>query len=125
MWFKNKDTRAKYKFLKNVILTLDKKNWSTKELQYIYNEYKIFLKKIGVDEISALRTGEIFLGKYCNVDFNDVNDVRDLVYKCCEAMEEITPNVCTAIIGALVKLSLASINGEKLDFNDFKEERLE
>ena len=122
MWFKNKDTRAKYKFLKNVILTLDKKNWSTKELQYIYNEYKIFLKRINVDELAALRTGEIFLGKYCNVDYKDANDVRDLTYKCIEAMDEITPNVCTAIIGALVKLSLAEIEG-KYDYQKLKEEQ--
>lgn len=122
---KKKDSNYEYEYLKNVVLILDKESWSTKDLTYIYQEYLKYLKKIKVDELTALRAGEVLLGKYCEVDYN-INNVKDLIWKLLnqlnESGQDYWPYICTAIIGTIVKISLAEINNEQLDFNSIKEE---
>lgn len=116
------ERRHIYKFLKLVIKQSHKDLWTEFNLRLIDKEFKKFMKKLKIDEIIALRTGEIFLGKYCEVDLKDINDVKDLVSKCCNAIDEISPHVCIVIVGALVRLALSEIDG-KHDINEFKEEQ--
>ena len=121
---KKKELNYEYEYLKNVVLILDKESWSTKDLTYIYQEYLKYLKKIKVDELTALRAGEVLLGKYCEVDYN-INNVKDLIWKLLNQLSESSQDywpICIAIIGTIVKISLAEINNEQLDFNNIKEE---
>lgn len=116
------EKRFKYKFLKNVILRLDKHSWTEEDLRFIDNEFKKFIKRIKVEEIAALRSGEMFLGKYCEVDLSNIDDVRDLIYKCCDSIDQISSDVCIVIVGALTRLALSEIDG-KYNVNEIKEEQ--
>ena len=111
--------RQEYKFLKAVILRLRKETWDKTDLDYIESKFDYFIRKTKLDKIDLLRKGEVMLGEYCEVDLSNIQDVRDLIYKCIVNIDEISSPICIAIIAALNTLALSEING-KIDFKDIE-----
>lgn len=99
--------KYEYDFLKKVILRLKKKEWNRQDLKFIYTQFKIFIEKINVDEASVLRFGEVLLGQYCNVDYSNIQNVRQNIEIILDT-DELTTTVSTVIIAAIVLLSLAA-----------------
>ena len=121
--FKSNFQRYEYKFLKNVLNLYKKEVWTDKELRVIDSEFNKFTKRTKLDSIAILRKGEVMLGEYCDVDMTDIQDVRDLIYKCLDNMEDISIPVGLAIIAAINKLALSNIDGKE-NFNNLKKEEL-
>ena len=121
--FKSNFQRYEYKFLKNVLSLYKKEVWTDKELRVIDSEFNKFTKRTKLDSIAILRKGEVMLGEYCDVDMTDIQDVRDLIYKCLDNMEDISIPVGLAIIAAINKLALSNIDGKE-NFNNLKKEEL-
>lgn len=121
--FKSNFQRYEYKFLKNVLNLYKKEIWTDKELRVIDSEFNKFTKRTKLDNIAILRKGEVMLGEYCDVDMTDIQDVRDLIYKCLDNMEDISIPVGLAIIAAINKLALSNIDGKE-NFNNLKKEEL-
>ena len=109
-----------YSFLKKVILRLKKKEWNRQDLKYIYTLFKQFVEKLNIDETSTLRFGEVLLGQYCNVDYSNIQDIRQKIQDILDT-DELTTTVSTVIIAAMVLLSLSATDID----NEYKIESIE
>ena len=118
----NSFKRQEYKFLKAIILRLRRETWDKTDLDFIESKFDYFIRKTKLDKINILRKGEVMLGEYSEVNLSNIQDVRDLIYKCIANIDEISSPICVAIISALNTLALAEING-KLNYNNIKKER--
>ena len=110
-------SRNEYIYLKSIILRLKKETWNKSDLEFIDAKFDKFIKKTKLNKIDILRKGEVMLGEYCEVDMSNIQDIRDLIYKCLVNIDEISSPICVAIISALNTLALAEANGTKVDFN--------
>ena len=109
----NKLQRAEFKFCKVIVKTINKENFTEKDLDKIYKQFIEFCKRGKLDELALLRKGEVMLGEYCEVNLKDINDVHDLLKKCIYNIEEISVPIAIVTIAALTKLALAEINGKE------------
>lgn len=111
----NKTQRQEIKFLKYIVLKLDKEVWTEEDIQDIYIKFKLFLSNLDLDEISILRKGEVFLGPYIDtVDITNLEQLKQLIFNILTAAtEDLNVQVAITIIGALTKLSLEKLNNKK------------
>ena len=103
------------KFLKSVVLRLAKKTWEKKDLQFIYDKFKGFIKSTATDEISLLRKGEFILKKYCDVDYTDMAKVKYYIESI--IVEDIDLTISVVLIGTITKLAIS----DKIDYEEVKE----
>lgn len=110
--FRDSFQNSEYNYLKKVILLLEKETWSVDDLKTIQREFRKFVKKNDLNELDLLRKGEVMLAEYCEVDLSDLNDVKDMMFKCFNAIDEISSPICLVIVSALNKLALSEIEGK-------------
>lgn len=115
----NKQKKQELKFLKYVIKKLELKTWDKSDLVDIYNEFLNFCKILNLDEINLLRKGEVSLGKYCNLDYKNIDEVKTRIYIIFNNIEELDIPICIVLIAAITKLSISEFEGKK-NFNDIK-----
>ena len=112
-------SKYEYDLLSYVIKKLDKQVWVEEDIRDIYKQIQKFNKKADINELDIMRKGEVFLGKYCEVDLSNIQDVRDLILQIVNNLESFRIPILVAILEALTKLALSEIDG-KINYNDLK-----
>lgn len=115
----DKFSKYEYDLLSYVIKKLDKQVWAEEDIRDIYKQIQKFNKKADINELDIMRKGEVFLGKYCEVDLSNIQDVRDLILQIVNNLESFRIPILVAILEALTKLALSEIDG-KINYNDLK-----
>lgn len=115
----DKFSKYEYDLLSYVIKKLDKQVWTEEDIRDIYKQIQKFNKKADINELDIMRKGEVFLGKYCEVDLSNIQDVRDLILQIVNNLESFRIPILVAILEALTKLALSEIDG-KINYNDLK-----
>ena len=115
----DKFSKYEYDLLSYVIKKLDKIVWTEEDIRDIYKQIQKFNKKADINELDIMRKGEVFLGKYCEVDLSNTQDVRDLIFQIVNNLESFRIPILVAILEALTKLALSEIDG-KINYNDLK-----
>lgn len=115
----DKFSKYEYDLLSYVIKKLDKQVWAEEDIRDIYKQIQKFNKKADINELDIMRKGEIFLGKYCEVDLSNIQDVRDLILQIVNNLESFRIPILVAILEALTKLALSEIDG-KINYNNLK-----
>lgn len=106
----DKQGKLEYNFLKRVvIMNSTKDKWNLEDIEYLYKEFQFFLTKSNIEEISILRKGEVFLGKYCDIEECSYISCKDMIFKIINSDELAIP-IQIAIIGALLKLCIEKDN---------------
>lgn len=118
----SKESKLEYKFLNQVIARLEKENWIINDLKDLYKEYEKFLKNMKIDELSSLRIGEILLGKLCNTEYKEAEDAKNSIYTILSSMEELEIPSMIVMIGAILKISIAQIENNTINFMNVKKE---
>lgn len=115
----DKFSKYEYDLLSYVIKELGKQVWAEEDIRDIYKQIQKFNKKADINELDIMRKGEVFLGKYCEVDLSNIQDVRDLILQIVNNLESFRIPILVAILEALTKLALSEIDG-KINYNDLK-----
>lgn len=114
---KNKD----YSYLKKVILRLNKKQWNIKDFKYIDDLSNRYIKNNNLDKLSLLRYGEVLLGKYCDIDYSNLDNSRRYIEMLLDDMDNFNITVLITLIITITQLVISTNDG-KINFNDIKEE---
>lgn len=116
--------KLEYKYLNSAISFVELDKVQKKDFEKLDNSFKEFVKKVPADELSLLRKGEVFLGKYSKLALTYSYDkIQDLISRILHSTlidEEIYESAAVVMIAALVKIAISF----KINYNDIKEEKL-
>jgi hypothetical protein len=112
----NKVQKSEYNYLKKVILRLNKKTWDKKDFEYIRGMFDKLCLNNNIDKLSALRYGEVFLGKITKeYDLKDYNSSRALIGYIFENIDNLEVPTVVVCIGAITYIVLEDIKDESED----------
>lgn len=102
------------KFLKQVILRLNKENWNINDINYLYNKFLDFINKENLNELSLLRYGEALSGKALDcINYKDINNVKLNIFNLLNNIEKLDIPVIVNIIAVILKLTILENNKEE------------
>ena len=99
--------KQEYKYLKRVTILLEKQTWSKEDFEYIRDSFDSFCKSVKLDKLSALRYGEVFLGKITKeYDLKDYNNSRSLIQHIIASVDSLEIPTIAVTVGAIIYLVL-------------------
>ena len=109
----DKVQKSEYNYLKKVVLRLKKKTWDKEDFEFIRGLFDKMCLDNSIDKLSALRYGEVFLGKITKeYDLKDYNSSRALIEYMFENIDSLEVPTVIVCIGAISYLVLEDIKDE-------------
>lgn len=107
----DKVQKSEYNYLKKVILRLNKKTWDKKDFEFIRDLFNKLCSDNNIDKLSALRYGEVFLGKITrDYNYKDYSSSRALIGYMFENIDNLEVPTVIVCIGAISYLVLEDIS---------------